>query len=82
MEERLRNALEEAKAVYQCAKIEYRQALECRADLSLAHPDGRQALAAATKTHQYAFEKYTRALLRFNRFILDGKLPEDPEDQQ
>ena len=65
--------MEQAKAQYEGAKLEYKRALELHDDLGPTHPDGSLQRAIRIKTH--AFRSYQDALLRFNRVILDGKPP-------
>ena len=68
----------EAKGAYDSAKDEYLQALNRREDLGLSHPDGALTYRLAMKNRALALQTYNLALIRFNRFILDGKLPEEP----
>ena len=78
IEARLKEALREAKGAYDSAKDEYLQALNRREDLGLSHPDGALTYRLAMKNRALALQTYNLALIRFNRFILDGKLPEEP----
>ena len=78
VEARLREALGEAKASYDRAKQEYLQQLERREDLGTT-PDGVLAYRQALRNRDSALGKYNQALIRFNKFVLYGKLPEEPE---
>jgi len=44
-------------------------------ELGATHPDG--AVRHATSVYTHALLSYRNALYRFNRVILDGKLPDD-----
>ena len=79
IEARLKEALGEAKAAYDSAKNQYLRELELREDLGTAHPDGALAFRQALRNRDRALGQYNQALLRFNGFILDGKLPEEPK---
>jgi hypothetical protein len=76
IEARLKEVLGEAKAAYESSKQEYLRALECREDLGGAHPDGARTYKQARRNRDATLGKYNQALIRFNRFILDGKVPE------
>ena len=78
IEARLKEALGEAKAAYNSAKNEYLLELEGREDLGMEHPDGALAFRQASRNRDWALGKYNQAPLRFNGFILDGKLPDEP----
>jgi hypothetical protein len=69
--ERLRDAMEKAKALYESAKHEFEHARGLNEELGAAHPDG--SLQHAISLQNYAFSAYRRALMEFNRFVLDGK---------
>jgi hypothetical protein len=71
MEVRLRKALEEAKSGYKATKKELQVATEHLKDSGLEQPDGKASLHKAMLAHNYALDKYRRALKDFNRFILD-----------
>ena len=74
-------AVEDAKARYDRTKRELNKARrENPQDVGAGHPDG--SLLRVIALQRLAFEAYRRALLRFNRFVLDGKLPEPPEDAE
>ena len=66
-------ALDEARAQYQAAREQYRLAVRTLEDLGLNHPDGNVALQLAVSRQAGATECYRKALVRFTRFILDGK---------
>jgi hypothetical protein len=85
IEERLKAALGEAKAAYEFAKKEQSayefaqkeqsEAMNFRQDVGVLHSDGNLRLVQSLKTHRAALRDYTDALIKFNRFILDRKLP-------
>lgn len=72
---RLREAVEQARASYERAKQEFAQAQNLGVDLGSIHPDGSLRLSIRSETE--ARRQYRQALWTFNRFVLDGKLPED-----
>lgn len=43
----------------------------------LPHPEGRQRIENASRAQTVAMVAYTRALRRFNEFLLNGTVPED-----
>jgi hypothetical protein len=47
----------------------------------LPHPDGTQRIANASRAQTAAMVAYTRALRRFNEFLLNGTVPEDLRDR-
>src|SRR5262245_22273817 len=69
--------MEQAKTLYEGAKEEYQRALAHYNDLGATHPDG--SLARATRIETFALQAYARALMDFNHFVLDEKLPEDQD---
>ena len=69
--------LAHAKAEYEGSKRQFYQASAHRNDLGLNQTDGGVAFTQATKAYNYALGKYRTALIAFNRFILDGKIPDD-----
>jgi hypothetical protein len=71
--ERLREAMENAKALYERAKVEFEHAKQLRIDLGSTHPDGSIRHAIRVQTH--ARQAYTEALTLYNRFVLDRKPP-------
>lgn len=77
IEARLKRTLADAKTAYDSAKEKYLRALERREDLGTSHPDGALAYKQALRKRDWALGKYNQALLRYNRFVLDGKLTED-----
>jgi hypothetical protein len=72
---RLREAVEQTRALYEGAKNNLEVKRELARDLGPAHPDG--GLSHALKIYTYTLTNYHSALRRFNRFVLDGKLPDD-----
>jgi hypothetical protein len=73
--ERLREEVEKSKTLYSQAKHDLKRAREIARDLGLGHPDG--GFALALRNHNDKLMEYSRALRRYNRYVLDGKLPED-----
>jgi hypothetical protein len=71
--ERLREAMENAKALYESAKLEYEKATQLRSDLGSTNPDG--SLRHATRVRAHAYRNYRDALMEFNRCVLDRKAP-------
>src|SRR5262245_34880756 len=72
---RLREAVEQAKSAYAIAQKEHALAMERRKDLGASHPDG--SIVHATRTFNYTLERYRQALWRYNRYLLDGELPDE-----
>ena len=72
--ERLRDRMEQTKALYEGAKTLLNRAMELHEDLGPNHADGR--LSHAIRIERFAARSYDQALRDLNRFILDGKLPE------
>jgi hypothetical protein len=75
----LREAMEQAKALYERAKAVLKLAAEVENDVGAQHPDS--ALLYPTRLQTHALEEYRRALFRYNRFVLDGRLPEENSAQ-
>jgi len=73
-EERLRDALEQTKALYEGAKKAFDSAQEIQKNLGPNHVDG--SLRQATRVFRHTQRNYVEALMAFNRFILNRKLPE------
>src|SRR5712692_5327841 len=76
IEQRLKEVITGAKTVYESAKNGYRQALAVREDLGSPHADGRVSFSTAIRAYDSAMWAYTEAVIRYNRFLLDGRLPE------
>jgi hypothetical protein len=43
----------------------------------LPHPDGSQRIRKAIAEENFARQAYIEAMARLNRFLLDGKIPDD-----
>ena len=69
----LRDQMEQTKALYEGAKLEYGRAIERMRDLGMAHPDG--SIRQATHLLAYTLENYCVALQAYNRFLLDHSSP-------
>ena len=72
---RLAAELERARSRHYAAKLEFKRAQELQQDLGVGHPDGSIRRAMAQQDH--AFYEYSEAVLKYNRFILHGKLSEE-----
>jgi hypothetical protein len=72
----MREAINETRTAYQHAK----EAVYRAKDLDIPGPDGHFALNQALIGERRAFREYWNALDDFNRLILDGKLPGEPDD--
>ena len=71
--ERLKDAMEQARALYDSAKLEFERARALSEELGAAHPDG--SLRHAIRVQNRALSVYRNALMEFNRFVLDGISP-------
>jgi len=78
--ERLKGAVEQTKALYLGAKETLVKAKELRSDLGATHPDGTLRIALAV--YGVTLQNYSRALWRYNRFLLDGELPGEENGPQ
>jgi len=78
--ERLREEVEQTRALFQGAKEAYDRALERSKDLGAAHPDG--SVGHSTHVYRHTLYNYRTALWRFNRFILDGKLLDEEKPRK
>ena len=76
IEAHLREATERARLSYESAKQQYQCAMEHYRILGATHPDGAASLQQAIRAQTIAMEEYSRALMDFNGFILNGKRPE------
>jgi len=72
---RLREDVERSRRAFEVAKKEHDRAVARMKELGATHPDG--AVRHATSVYTHALLSYRNALYRFNRVILDGKLPDD-----
>ena len=72
---RLAAELKRTKAAYELAKQEFELARERYEDLGPTHPDGSLALAIRILNRERRV--YLKALMDFNRRILDKKLPSE-----
>ena len=93
IETQLHTQLEASRIKYESASEAYKSALKDCDDVRLTHRDGSgngdgngtsqrkvgQPVSEAIKTQHDAFEGYRRALDTFNKFILYGELPEQPD---
>jgi len=71
----LREEVKRTRALYETAKAEESRALERVRELGADHPDGN--VRHATQVCTFTLQNHRKALIRFNRLILDGKLPDD-----
>src|ERR1044071_1968025 len=70
---RLRDQMEQTKALYDGAKQEYDRALKRMNDLGMTHPDG--TIRHATTVYRYTLANYRIALRDYNRFLLSQTSP-------
>ena len=73
--ERLREDVERTRVQYESAKVDEVRALEHMRELGGDHPDG--SVRHAVQVCTYMLQNHRKALIKFNRLILDGKRPED-----
>jgi len=73
--ERLKEVVEQTRLQYLEAKEGLARAKELQADLGATHPDG--TLRMSFRNHDTTLRNYSVALWRYNRLILDGKLPDE-----
>jgi hypothetical protein len=72
----LRAEVDLASSSYTRAKEEFWR-ISADVPTGLPHPDGRQRIENASRSQTAAMIAYTRALRRFNEFLLNGTVPED-----
>jgi hypothetical protein len=72
---RLAAELERSRSLHSAAKLELKRAQELQEELGVGHPDG--IILRAMALQDEAFYEYSEAVLRYNRFILHGKLFEE-----
>ena len=66
---RLRDQMEQAKALYHGAKLDYDRAMERMHDLGVTHPDG--SIGHATQVVTHTLQNYKSAAEQYTRFLLD-----------
>ncbi len=71
----LKDAVDHSKTLYETAKMNFEESLRLSQDLGPAHPDG--SLARSTKQFWNVVALYQKALHKYNRFLIDGELPDD-----
>ena len=71
---RLQDAIEQTRALYEGAKHEFHLATERYSDLGATHPDG--SLKRATRVYTQTLRNYISAVVRLNRYLLEGELPD------
>ena len=74
---RLLQAVEQTRIAYQQAKVAYESAKDSAAE----HPDSGFVVCQALRRENQTLLEYKNAVDRFNRLILDGKLPEEENDK-
>ena len=67
---RLRDAMEQAKALYEGAKEQSQRFEKLNVDLPPGHADGSRAHVYRVETH--LFELYRKAVMEYNHFLLGG----------
>jgi hypothetical protein len=77
VERRLTDELDEARANYELADLEFRGTARQARDLGLDTIDGSHLLYKASGAERLATAAYTRAVKRFCDFVLKGIVPED-----
>lgn len=76
IEERLKCDLEEARAEYQSACVEF-DSLVKDIPSGIPQPDGELRLQQTGEASRAALQNYTVALKRFSQYTLSGIVPED-----
>jgi hypothetical protein len=71
---RLREAVQQARALYEDAKREVERSKELRSDLGASNPDGH--LDRALRIQTYSMKNYLEALVAYNHYLLDRKPPD------
>lgn len=74
--DRLQAELNRAKQAFDRAKEDFWR-VAAAAPSGLPHPDGTQQVHNAARAHMHAMNTYTKALKRFNEYLLNGTIPED-----
>jgi len=70
---RLHRQLEQAKTLYDAAKLEHDRAVKRMHELGAMHPDG--SVQHATAVFVHTLQTYRVALDQYNRFLLDHISP-------
>ncbi len=76
IEQRLKAEMETARSEYYCASQEFR--LFVVHGTGMPAPDGNLRAKQVAAVHSAALRKYTGALRRFNAFLVNGELTEEP----
>lgn len=76
IEESLLETVERTRAVYTAASKNFRAVVK-EIPTGLPQPDGVNSIEIAGRREQAALTAYRQALAVFNRYILDGVLPDD-----
>ena len=71
---RLRDELQQTKALYEGASEEHDRAMERMQNLGMTPPDG--SIRHATRVYNFTLKAFRLALWRYNRYLIDGKLPD------
>ena len=74
--DRLREQVEQAKALFEGAKKEHERALQRMQDLGMTHPDG--SILHATKVFNFTLKQYRQSLEEYSQFLIHRKLPDQP----
>lgn len=72
----LKTEVDQAREEYTRAKRDFWH-ISAEVPTGFPHPDGMQRIANASRAQTAAMVAYTRALRRFNEFLLNGTVPED-----
>jgi len=70
---RLHDQLDQAKSLYDDARLEHYRPVELMRELGASHPDG--SVRQATHAFTHALRNYRVALHKYNRFLLDHMSP-------
>jgi hypothetical protein len=68
---RLREKMDQTKALYEGAKKEHDRQLQRMKEQGMTNPDG--SIHHAAEVYTFTLQLYRRALHEYNRFVLDGK---------
>jgi hypothetical protein len=74
IEQRLKSELETARATFEAAKQALDSGSAFARQIGLGQPDGARELLNATQEYNYRLGKYTAALKRFTKFVMQSSL--------
>src|SRR5258708_5237668 len=76
-EDRLKEALQDAKEQYESTKKQFELAMKSTTERGLERVDGNPSVKHIEQAHRDAMQKYRLALVEFNRFIFDNVITPD-----